>query len=733
MQTQPHNLCVQSCERRTQINTIIQQFQGLKHVSGITSRKHKDMIASMLDRTGQAVTDRQGIADIFATFYEQLYAKRTPPNTPPNHEEGNHDDNNHETSETTTTPTNNSNNNTDNNCNSNDTSNTSVPKFTPTELEDAINQLKNGKCRDTAGVVAEMIKHGGQLLQTTLLPLYNDATRPNAQPPSQWRQTVITILHKSGDTKQPQNYRPIAIIPLLYKLFARLLYNRLEPLLDQHQCPDQAGFRHNYSTEDHLYTTTLLVERSYEWQLNLWVATIDFRKAFDTIDHNQLWQTLQNQNIPPPYIQLLQNLYTDQTATIRTDKQSRQFNLQRGVKQGDPLSSLLFNACLEDLFQQLKQQWSQKSYGIQLGTTNNTRLTNLRFADDILLLAPTLPQLTKQLCDLQQAAARYGLEIHPDKTKILSNVTKRRGRDARTNADINGSTVQILPYNDNTKYLGRKLTCNDYHITELNNRVASAWRKFHTLRHELTSKTYKLQSRLQLFDATVTPTMMYASGAWTLNKQMLTTLKRTQRKMLRLIVSTPRRRQEPTTTNSEPSTDDVASNNSNTTDLAQLLNLTDDDLLEPWPDYIKRATQEAETHYKSTNLQEWTTLYHKKQWRWAQRVANQTHNRWSHLAAQWQPELDNKRPTIRRNARPRKRWDDDITSFLQARHHNTTNNNDTPPRPPPPHWLDAARDTTTWEKMEADYIHHMVTKMCANHTTTNSNQNNEDDDDTHNN
>lgn len=278
-----------------------------------------------------------------------------------------------------------------------------------------------------------MIKDGGEQLRTSLLQLYNDVIQPNAQPPSQWRQTVITILHKSGDTKQPQNYRPIAIIPLLYKLFARLLYNRLEPILERHQCPDQAGFRHNYSTEDHLYTTTMIYERSHEWQLNLWMATVDFRKAFDTVDHDQLWRTLEQQDVPTPYIHLLQHLYTEQTATIRTDRQSRQFSLQRGVKQGDPLSSLLFNACLEHLFQQLKQQWALKSYGIQLGHTNSTRLTNLRFADDVLLLAPTLPQLTKQLCDLQQTATPYGLEIHPNKTKILSNVTKRRGPGCENN------------------------------------------------------------------------------------------------------------------------------------------------------------------------------------------------------------------------------------------------------------------------------------------------------------
>ena len=154
----------------------------------------------------------------------------------------------------------------------------------------------------------------------------------------------------------PQNYRPIAIIPILYKLFSRLIYNSLETKLDQPQCPDQAGFRHNYSTEDHLYTTTILHEKADEYQINLWTAAVDFQKAFDSVSHDKLWYTLARQDIPQPYIQLIRKLYEDQTGTVKTDRVSRSFNLERGVKQGDPLSSLLFNAVLEQIFKDLKSK-----------------------------------------------------------------------------------------------------------------------------------------------------------------------------------------------------------------------------------------------------------------------------------------------------------------------------------------------------------------------------------------
>ena len=263
-------------------------------------------------------------------------------------------------------------------------------------------------------------------------------------PPQQWKQATVTVIHKSGDPKLPSNYRPISIIPLLYKLFSKILYNRLEPILDAHQTPDQAGSRHDYSTEGHLYTMTLLHEKSYEWQLDLWIATIDFKKAFDTVDHNQLWQALSHQNVPEPYINLLKSLYSNQVATVKTDRVSKNFNIERGVKQGDPLSSLLFNAALEDLFKQIKHKWRSKAFGIQLGHTTDSRLTNLRFADDVVLLAPNLQQPTTMLQDLDGNARDYGLELHPGKTNILTNVSRGRGRTPKSTININNMAIKIL-------------------------------------------------------------------------------------------------------------------------------------------------------------------------------------------------------------------------------------------------------------------------------------------------
>ena len=234
---------------------------------------------------------------------------------------------------------------------------------------------------------------------------------------------------------------------------------------------------------------------------------------------------------------------------------------------------------------------------------------------------------------------------------------------------------------------------DDFHTQELDNRVATAWRKFNLLRHELTSKTYPLKSPLRLFEGTITPTVLYGCTAWTLTKDMVTKLQRAQRRMIRMVIGTPRRHNgtprthtsqtSPTSnddgdaTNSDSddqSTDDVAST-SNEKTIEKIANSPDEDDMEPWPDFIKRTTRIAEETINKFAIEEWTVLLYNRNWRWASRIAYQSQSRWSHLATQWEPEIHDKRCKGRRQARPRKRWDDELKHFLISNLRRDTDNN----------------------------------------------------------
>ena len=106
----------------------------------------------------------------------------------------------------------------------------------------------------------------------------------------------MIILHKKGERRNIKNYRPVSLLSHTYKLFTRATQNRMEKVLDENQPPEQAGFRKKYSTVDHLQALNQVIEKSEEYQLPLVIGFIDYEKAFDSIEHFSIFDTIE-QNI----------------------------------------------------------------------------------------------------------------------------------------------------------------------------------------------------------------------------------------------------------------------------------------------------------------------------------------------------------------------------------------------------------------------------------------------------
>ena len=340
------------------------------------------------------------------------------------------------------------------------------------------------------------------------------------------------VLFKKGDKQDAENYRPISLLSILYKLFAKLVDKRIGPILDAAQSVDQAGFRSGFGCEDHLFTITHLVQTANEYQLPLWVAAVDFQKAFDSVEHASLWTNLRDMGVPAAYIRVLASLYILQSGEIITDKTSKKFAIRRGTKQGDPLSPKLFNAVLEGVLRKLKVEWSAKGYGVRVQPETAARLTNLRFADDILSIASSKDEAQDMLASLARASSEVGLQIHLGKTKLLSNIPDAE-RGYLKKIEVAGGEVEVVPYEDAVMYLGRSLSLGRMQEEELRHRIARAWSKFHQFKKELCGRYFPLLDRLRLFEAVVTPSVLYACGTWTMNSGMECMLRSAQRQMLR--------------------------------------------------------------------------------------------------------------------------------------------------------------------------------------------------------
>ena len=222
-------------------------------------------------------------------------------------------------------------------------------RFTMVELQDALKHLRRNKCADSNGIVAECFVHGSLELHEHLLRIFNSML-VDGHVEERWKQTTFSMIPKTGDPSNPGNWRPLAILNITYKIFTRMVYKRVKPILEAQQSKDQIGFRSSVGVDDAFAVFENVCSKSMEWSVPMWCASLDLRKAFDRIEYNALFDALKVQGVPHAYLKLIASLYHDQVGLV----QGRQFPIKRGVKQGDVLSPLLFNAGLEHAMRKWK-------------------------------------------------------------------------------------------------------------------------------------------------------------------------------------------------------------------------------------------------------------------------------------------------------------------------------------------------------------------------------------------
>ena len=132
--------------------------------------------------------------------------------------------------------------------------------------------------------------------------------------PQDWKSSVF-IRIPERQCQECSNYRTIALISHASKAVPQSLQARLQQYVNR-ELPDvQAGFRKGRGTRDQIANIRWIIEKEREFQKNIYFCFIDYAKAFDCADHNQLWKSLKEVGIPDHLTCLLRNLYAGQEAT----------------------------------------------------------------------------------------------------------------------------------------------------------------------------------------------------------------------------------------------------------------------------------------------------------------------------------------------------------------------------------------------------------------------------------
>lgn len=239
--------------------------------------------------------------------------------------------------------------------------------ITRDEVQQAIKDLPDGKAPRTDGIPHELwkildekfktdIKHGNPAFDVVKLLnlVYNDIEKYRVDPDLGFSDGWMCLIYKKGEATEIGNYRPITILNTDYKIMTRVLTTQITKVVPYLIHPDQAGFMKGRSIADQTDLTRIMLDRSKADKQNGVIVCLDQEKAYDKICHDFIWRTLEKLNFPDHFTKTVRSLYEDgHTVVIINGEISKAYAITQGVRQGDPLSCLIFNLAIESLAQML--------------------------------------------------------------------------------------------------------------------------------------------------------------------------------------------------------------------------------------------------------------------------------------------------------------------------------------------------------------------------------------------
>ncbi|RCN43593.1 hypothetical protein ANCCAN_10436 [Ancylostoma caninum] len=139
-----------------------------------------------------------------------------------------------------------------------------VPPFLPSEVRHAIETMPRGKAPGSDGIIVELLQACRPTLYAALARRFSRYLA-KCEVPVAWKRSSTILDFKKGDKENLENYRPITLLPVLYKVFTCCLLTRIQRTLDEARPVEQAGFRRKFSTLDHI-TCCRLIEAAREYQ-----------------------------------------------------------------------------------------------------------------------------------------------------------------------------------------------------------------------------------------------------------------------------------------------------------------------------------------------------------------------------------------------------------------------------------------------------------------------------------
>ena len=329
--------------------------------------------------------------------------------------------------------------------------------FSPREVTSVIKRMKTQSAPSPFDRVGYVVFKKCPSLIPALVRLFNTCWDQSVIP-GEWKCAAIKLIPKSSasdDTANPANFRPIALTPCIGKLFTSILRNRwlrymrankyLNPSLQKAFMPTVPG-----CTENHIKLSSILAE-AHSNHRSVTVCWLDLANAYGSVLHSLINFSLQHYHTPLQFLAIVQALYTGLNAKVITAEwETPVIPFQKGVYQGDPLSTVIFNTVINTLLDTISRR---SDLGYQFSNSQR-RINILQYADDTCLVADS-PASCQHLLNTMAVWLQWtGIEAKIPKCQCLS-LKSSTGRLADPHLTLDGVSI---PFTTNpVRFLGMQV------------------------------------------------------------------------------------------------------------------------------------------------------------------------------------------------------------------------------------------------------------------------------------
>ena len=218
------------------------------------------------------------------------------------------------------------------------------------EIVNELRKLKRNKATGNDDLPSNLLKDVSSCIANPLVYIFNLSLATSIIPQA-WKVARITPLYKSGLSTNIDNYRPISVLPVVSKIFERLIHSQLADFLEKNKLlyEYQFGFRSNRSTESAVTYLTDNIQREIDKGKLVGAVFLDLSKAFDTVSHAVLISKLPSYGISGKPLELLSNYLFHRSQVVQyANIISNPTSVNRGVPQGSILGPLLFLLVIND-------------------------------------------------------------------------------------------------------------------------------------------------------------------------------------------------------------------------------------------------------------------------------------------------------------------------------------------------------------------------------------------------